>query len=67
MSTHNYAQGLAAYLTYLEAFHASCGAGAGKYTSSGVAFGLGPINVSEELGRRTDSQSGSGVKWFHEQ
>ena len=41
MSTHNYAQGLAAYLTYLEAFHASCGAGAGKYTSSGVAFGLG--------------------------
>jgi hypothetical protein len=63
---HNYAQGLAVYLTYLEAFHASCGAGAGKYTSSGVAVGLGRINVSEE-GRSTDSHSGSSVKWFHEQ
>jgi hypothetical protein len=39
---HNYAQGLAVYLAYLEAFHASCGAGAGKYmyTSSGVTVGL---------------------------
>jgi glutathione S-transferase len=36
---HNYAQGLAAYLSYLETFHGSCGAGAGKYTSSGVTVG----------------------------
>jgi hypothetical protein len=40
---HNYAQGLAAYLVYLEAFHGSCGAGAGKYTSSGVTVGLGRV------------------------
>ena len=36
---HNFAQGLAAYLTYLETFHESCGAGPGKYTSSGVTVG----------------------------
>ena len=36
---HNSAQGLAAYLNYLETFHEICGAGSGKYTSSGVAVG----------------------------
>ena len=36
---HNRDQGLAVYLTYLERFHGTSGAGEGKFTASGISVG----------------------------
>lgn len=39
LTEHNLVQGCAAYLAYLEGFHATCGAGSGRYTTSGTTVG----------------------------
>lgn len=39
LTEHNSTQGCAAYLAYLEGFHATCGAGSGRYTTSGTTVG----------------------------